>query len=178
MISFIINIIRFQPNKEIGQQLYESTRIKYLLESSNIGKQKPIQNQFYLDPLISRNILVMKSIENELNQNNEIDKGNEINEQLKESVGETIESETFIGRNLLVKMGWESGMKLGKSGGIANEPIQVVMKQDKSGIGIKSQQQQPQEEQQRNKKNINKRKNEVDIVHITKMRYYNLNQEY
>lgn len=59
-----MKIYRFQPNKEIGQILYESTRIKYLLQS-NTNKQKTVQNQFYLDPVSSKSMLIIQSLENQ-----------------------------------------------------------------------------------------------------------------
>lgn len=114
-------------------------------------------------------MLIIQSIENQ-----EKEKQEEIQNDNYNS--ETINSETFIGRNLLVKMGWENGMKLGKSGGIANEPIQVTIKQDKSGIGIKKEQEEIKINQS-NKKRKNEHNDKTNVLNVTRMRYYNNNNE-
>lgn len=42
-----------------------------------------------------------------------------------------------VGGQLLRKFGWEEGVSLGKRGGTANAPIEVHMKSDQAGIGVK-----------------------------------------
>lgn len=179
---------RFQPNKEMGQQLYEATRMKHLLQSNALQKpQKPSQSVFYLDPLLaSRNIFLppIESWNQNLLNNNDKDndndeKDNDEKEKEKRS-GETIDSESFIGRSLLVKMGWENGMKLGKTGGVANEPIQVVNKQDKAGIGITSTTNstaliEERSESRKRKNEGSHSKQQQDVMNVTRMRYYNSN---
>jgi hypothetical protein len=86
------------------------------------------------------------------------------------SVTQDIDSESFVGRNLLLKMGWERGIKLGKSGAADEGPIELFNQQDKGGIGLRREQVEGWEGREKNK-----RKSYEDIkassLQVTRRRY-------
>jgi hypothetical protein len=124
------------------------------------------QVQFQLDPLLPYHLIspMLRPPETAAATVHE-----ETNSEQKQptSATEDIDSENFIGRNLLLKMGWEKGIKLGKSGAADEGPIAMLNQQDKSGLGLRR--------EQDNEARLSKRKSSEDIrtsrLEVTRRRY-------
>jgi hypothetical protein len=48
-----------------------------------------------------------------------------------------MDSESFVGRSMLRKMGWVDGVQLGRLGGTASAPIDVKLKKNRLGVGAR-----------------------------------------
>jgi hypothetical protein len=114
----------------MGKALYHAMKLQQIREEQEKAQQLKKSNQQYqLDP-----ILPLPLVSPLLDPKSTVHVTNSTPPLLSQP--ETIDSETFIGRNLLLKMGWEHGKKLGKSGETANAPIEVHIRHDNSGLGI------------------------------------------
>jgi hypothetical protein len=136
--SLLSSPCSFQPNHDIGKRFYEVARLSHQISQKKVPTNKSQQSQFYLDPLLPFHLISSIVDPPPPTTPNDIKPvSNQQSQSLRMS--EDIDSENFVGRNLLLKMGWEKGVKLGKSGGVDEGPIQVMNKQDRSGLGMQGQ---------------------------------------
>ena len=58
-----------------------------------------------------------------------------ISSSLSQSRCSDMESETFMGRSILRKMGWQDGARLGRLEGAAEGPLEIPFKKNRLGLG-------------------------------------------
>lgn len=118
--------------------MYDAARLSHQIPQRKVPSNKSQQSQFQLDPLLPFQLISSMASPPPATPHNFKPKQPCEPSQILRGT-EDIDSENFVGRNLLLKMGWEKGVKLGKSGGVDEGPIQVMNKQDRSGLGMQRQ---------------------------------------
>ena len=155
LFNCISNLFSFRPNQQLGRAL------EYAVQADDVRRKQASGRQVVARPaaMTAQERAMMESPKPSLREigqprvafsssfshssrvavhvgvscppSNEQHNGKDVSA----SVPSDIESEEFVGRSLLKKMGWQEGVKLGRVGGTANAPIEVHQKRNRLGLG-------------------------------------------